>query len=99
MTIRSLRIRNSSSSNSRWVSSIWRSPRVTSRASGLSWRAAHTSEAEPPGGPGGRGAGGPAPEGLPQAREQLLALERCDQVVIGAAGEAVSPDLDGTALG
>ena len=79
--MRSLRIRYSSSSNSRWVSSIARSPRATSWVSGLSDRSATTSEA--------RAARRAAAQQRAQAGQQLLALERLDEVVVGAGVEAL----------
>ena len=74
--MRSLRIRYSSSSNSRWVSSIARSPRTTSWVSAFSDRSPTRSGAEP--------RGGSSPQQGAHAREQLLALERLDEVVVGA---------------
>src|SRR3954463_3653782 len=100
MTMRSLRIRYSSSSNSRWVSSTERSPRRTSWVSGLSSRSATTSDAEPRGGGGGaRAPGRAAGQRRSDARQQLLAVERLDEVVVGSRVEALHAGVNGIPCG
>ena len=78
---RSFRIRYSSSSNSRLVSSISRSPRRTSRVSGLSRRSPTASEALP--------RGGRRRSSARIRASSSCALERLDEVVVGAAVEAL----------
>ncbi len=89
--MRSLRIRYSSSSNSRWVSSTERSPRWTSCVSGFSDRSATVER--------GAAARRPAAQQGAQAGEQLLALERLDEVVVGARVQALDARVDGVARG
>ena len=89
--MRSLRMRYSSSSNSRWVSSTSRSPRRTSWVSGLSDRSPTTYDA--------RAAGRAAAQQRAQAGEQLLALERLDEVVVGADVQALDAAVERVARG
>ncbi len=78
--MRSLRIRYSSNSNSRWVSSIWRSPRSDFVRVGVQRQVADAQRR--------RSARRAAAQQRAHPREQLLALERLDQVVVGARVEA-----------
>ena len=89
--MRSLRIRYSSSSNSRWVSSIARSPRVTSWVSAFSDQVADAQRR--------RAARGAAAQQRAHPRQQLLALEGLDEVVVGAGVEALHARLQRVAGG
>ena len=64
---------------------------MTSWVSGFSFRSPTVER--------GLAARRPAAQQRPQPRQQLLALERLDQVVVGAGVEALDPGLDRVARG
>ena len=89
--MRSLRIRYSSNSNSRWVSSIVAPVATHLVRVGVQLQVADDER--------GAAARRPAAQQRAQAREQLLALERLDEVVVGAGIEALDARVDRVARG
>src|SRR3954454_22935989 len=98
--MRSLRMRYSRSSNSRWVSSTARSPRWTSWVSGFSARSPTTSEADPRGGRrGSRARRRPGADAPAELRALRLLGHGLGQVVVVARVEALDARLDAVARG